>query len=478
MQFVLRACFLVLLTSICFYHSYAESTAKVELHGAGWYQFGRIMHSSDTLVPDYNYNDNWISSAGSQFTIHADISEELDAAIGLGGYQLHNAQGARTSIIRARINFYPYLTEARVTYYPFNRDNNKLFLNSGLFAYQYNRDTRNLGSYLFRGPVYPGFLFSEFEAKSLDTTVANIIGFQLHSEPLEGFSNDLIFRSETELPPVFDISLAYISSYKIMPGVEIGAGVNFYRLIPANSKVTKLDEGEFKISTLGTHPYDGDYGYYIDFDTTYAADSITVENIDTTTIRASHQGIKLMGRFSIDLNTLTQLNISKSFKLYSEVALLGIKDYEGIYPNKKERIPVMFGMYLPVPWLDEAVVEAEWYGAKYKNDYQKLYKSASPIPKGNPEYDRTDSSGYVKGTTIPFSDPYDVTNMTKDNIKWSLYLTKSFMTNTKISLQIANDHYRPFTHYFVDPTGEATEFSTAFTTLKDWYAMMKIGYNF
>lgn len=154
-----------------------EDGTKIFLNGSGWYQFGKIMHSTDTVERALNLNDNWSQNSGAQFTVTADIDEHWQGAMGLGGMPFHNAQGRPTENKNLITGFAPYITEARFSYSMGAWGQfSPLLVHAGLFPYQYNRDTRNLGSYLFRGPVYPGVLISEFESKSLDTTVGNLLG--------------------------------------------------------------------------------------------------------------------------------------------------------------------------------------------------------------------------------------------------------------------------------------------------------------
>jgi len=51
-----------------------------------------------------------------------------------------------------------------------------LSLSAGIFPFKYNPDVRNLGEYLFRGPVSPGFLITAF-----DFQYATLSGFNLNS---------------------------------------------------------------------------------------------------------------------------------------------------------------------------------------------------------------------------------------------------------------------------------------------------------
>lgn len=469
MRFFSATCPLLLLLATG--RASADDAAKLYLKGSGWFQFGQILHSSDTLSSNFNYNDNWVQNSGAQFTVIADIDENLQGAMGLGGLQIHNAQGTIQKAREMSLGFSPYITQARLTWVSDTREYSPFIIDFGLFPYQYNPDARNLGAYLFRGPVYPGTLISEFESQSLDTTVGNILGFKFRNNIGKAFTQDLIIRSETDFPPVFDLSLGYVAAFRLGEVLEIGAGANFYRLLPMRPKATKLTDREgFQIIVpdSGGHPYDGNYAY---------VDPVTG---DTTLL--SHQGIKLMGRIAFDPKPWIGSDAlgPRDLKLYAEAGVIGVKDYPGVYPSIGERIPLMVGLNLPTfKLLDEAVLEVEYYKAPFRDDYRRLIAENSPIPMNNHSYTpaREDSSGTLMGTNLPFGDPYDVTRMHKDDLKWSLYLSKTFAGCAKLSVQAANDHYRPNTQLNSDAT-TVERLESAFTTMKDWYVMARLGFFF
>ena len=107
--------------------------------------------------------------------------------------------------------------------------------------------------------------------------------------------------------------------------------------------------------------------------------------------------------------------------------------------------------------LDQLSVEAEWYGAMFRDDLTNYVietigsgKQLTPIPVAS-----TDVSG------------------ARDNWKWSIYASKVVQKHLKLSLQFANDHFRPGGSTYLNATGEA-----AFSTPKDWYWMGKAAYFF
>jgi hypothetical protein len=226
------------------------------------------------------------------------------------------------------------------------------------------------------------------------------------------------------------------------------------------SKATLLTDPEFQItdpraaSPTDPHPYYGNYAY-ID----------TVTN-DTTII--PHQGIKVMGRVSFDPKPLFGIEGwgAMDLKLYGEAAIIGLKDYAGVYPTMSERMPMMVGFGIPsFGLLDESVLEIEYYGAPFRDDYRRLMVDASTIPTNNKSYTPERTAGTE----------WDVHNMKKDNLKWSFYVSKTIQNSMKLSAQVANDHFRPFTHINSDPT-QVERLESAFTTTKDWYLMFRLGF--
>jgi hypothetical protein len=480
---------------------------RLKLSGKGWYQFGKVMHSSDTLVGQYDYNGNFIHRPGAQFTILADLGEHWDGAMGLGGFETQDPQGGiyNSTQRKSETGFKVYVTQANFAYTLGAKDAPLLKGTFGLFPFVYNPDVKNLGEYLLRGPVYPGIIMSGFESNQIDPTISNTLGLNLKST-LGGFTQDVVFKSETDLPPQFDFSLAYLAQYEKKGAFSVGFGVNFYRLLPMKPALTNLTDPAFmkdNRSALSVHhPYEQKYIYVPTDTVAFNADGTLRANArghdstngtftkvdDTTAIWSSrdttllsHRGTKLMGRFSFDPKFLFGRGPfgPNDLRIYGEAAVIGTRNYPGVYENISERIPVMFGFNIPTfGLLDDCALEVEWYGAKFRDDYYKLVKETSPIPVSNhsQEYDRkADAQGRLESdTTIAFSD-VDVEHTTKDDLKWSLYMSKTLQNVVKISLQIANDHYRPWED---SPSGATTRYESAFTDPADYYAMMRIGFTF
>ncbi len=460
----------------------AADSTFIQIHAQGWTQMGRLMHVTDTLGgtgTPVNLNGNWQQSSGAQFTAVASIGDGLEGALGFGGYQIYHSQGTSTQQRLMRTLFQNFITEARMTWFQGEKSHPDLSLTFGKFSYNYNPDVKNMGLYLLRGPVYPGYLMSGFKDFSTDTTKGNILGGRIH-QALGNFQQDLIFSNERDLPPTFDWSLAYVAKFRAFDAIEVGGGVNFYRLIPNDSKLEDVRNPEPTGDTA--HPID--------------------------TVTYSNQGVKLMAMFNVDFKKwLPVPGMGRNdFKLYGEAAVLGVKNYGSYYDNVLRRIPVMVGFNIPTfGWLDLFSLEVEWYGSRYRNslykigNYNTLYQPPSnlvpltpvltvpqPLPLSYKEYYGQDlnSNGQllinngvgfdtlqVKGTA------WDVENLTTDNWKWSLYLEKTVHRHIGFIAQVANDHFRP-RPVVVTPSNEKGGMAEAFTAPGDWYWMLRVGYYF
>jgi hypothetical protein len=432
----------------------AQDAANIKYKGAAWLQFGRVMHSTDSLVnggPTNNMNGNWIEAAGLTISSMARLSDNWEGAMGMGALQTHNARGD----VSAANNWYPYwvtfVSEARVTYTAPISESQGLQINLGFFPYNYNPEVKDLGMYLLRGFVYPGAPISGFEARGT-TAAANIFG-GMASYSFGGFKNDLLLISETENRPYFDFSVADVVSWQLGKSLNLGAGVNFYRALPRNGKNTSPKKGCNNVIS-GYAQIDTD-----DNEVCYILDTVSVDSATNTavvdTVLGSLAGTKLMGRFRFDPKALFGWEGSfgkQDLVLYGEVGVLGLKNYPKYYDDIKRRIPVMMGLNLPAfGWLDKFALEVEYYASKNFADYGKAELDYSWVPRVVSEE----------------------TNA-RDDWKWSLYFSRVMLGHLRLSGQVANDHLR----MFGPPDIGFMTFAETFATPKDWYWMFKTTYFF
>ena len=493
-----------------------------QLHAKTWTDAGRVMHTTDTL--QINYNGNWQQSMGMQVYGTAELANNLEGGFGFGMAQVYHSLGSADQEKFTLSKFINYVSEARVTYSIGDKENPTFKMDIGDFAYNYAPQVKNLGLYLFRGPVYPGFLVSGFKEFHTDTTRADFLGLHLHNG-IGNFQHDLILSSERDLPPSFDWSLGYVAKYKAFNALEIGAGVNFYHLIPENNDITNpskssvpglLNRDSALVANGGTvDPYDHIYADGGRIDTLRDASNQPLLDASGNPqlqyvpgAAYSHQGTKVMALFNLDIKRLLGVAApfgDKDLQLYGEGAIIGVKNYGTIYAKMSERMPFMVGFNFPTfGLLDFLSLEVERYPAKYKADYSKLgydrslyfknifapqllaQKSPSAIPislkdlagekytltpEGNFVNNQTGDTILVKGTDL------DPENLTADDWKWSLNLEKTLVRHIQFSAQVANDHFvtRPVRSGLISESGGLSQI---FSSTKDWYWMFRVGYFF
>ena len=435
----------------------AELPANLDFSGVGWVQYGQVAKSTDTIPS--NYNGDPMQNSGAQISVSAKLNDHLVGAVGLGVYEGHALAGQLTAGGRVTVSASPYISEARFTYTLGEKEKPMLEMTGGLFHYNYDANIKDLGLYLLRGSVYPGFLMSGFETKEV-VPIANVLGLWLHNTS-GTLSNDFIVNSETEVKPYFDLSVAYIGKAKVAQCLTLGAGVNFYRLIANDGEVSHhpFKAAFEKNDAQGLHPYDREFIYA---DTVAQAHDGLAAVVDTTFF--GFDGTKLMADFEFDPKPFLGGGAfgPDDLKFYGEAAVMGLnfdKGHKAIYGKLANRLPIVLGFNFPMfGLLDHLSAEVEWYGAKFRDDLWRLEPA-----NGN---DRPISP-------IPFDLDGTMKSYTRDNLKWAVHAAKTIQGHFKVSGQIANDHFRPFGTAGTDPTYEV-----ATSTLKDWYWMTKIAYFF
>ncbi|HEX2612454.1 MAG TPA: hypothetical protein VHO02_02525 [Fibrobacteria bacterium] len=411
-----------------------EDPMKLDLHGAGWVQFGRVERSQVGVDLSNNYNKNWMQSGGAQLGVTAKFDESWEGGLALGVVEVHLPRGARSDAGLWFPFWVPYVGEARVTYTR-TGESTKLRITAGNFGYGYNPDAKNLGMYLTRGYLYPGTLESGF---------GGIFGV-LASVEEGGFRNDLILKSEDQ-KPLYDGSIIDAASYRVTEGFELGAGVNFYRVFRHNSNLTSPGQGCGGLS-YGTCSY-------VDY-------SDTAGGNPPDTVTGSLSGTKLMARFSLDpklllgFSSVGGLAFGKAdLKLYGETALLGTQDYPIFYDDMARRMPVMMGFNFPAfGLLDYLSVETEYYASRNSSDTR---------------------GAAFGGGWVPWQSDTDLEDYNdRDNWKWSVNAARTLFGSMQLSGQVANDHLRLGGTHDIPWIGRE-----ALRTPKDWYWTCKLAYFF
>lgn len=438
---------LILLTSLmpALIQQVAGEDAKTEFHGAGWSQSGRISESYDEENALTNYKDNWLGSSGAVIVGSTTIDENWSASLGLGSVMVHLPRGtAKQSNI-----WYPFwvsfVDEAQVTYSTRGfAENGGFQLKIGAFPYNYNPDVKNLGLYLMNGYVYPGAIVSGF--KSVLSGLAKNVNGGMARYQHGGFRNDFIINSEVEDRPFFDFSIADVVNYRVHSSVEIGAGVNFYRAIPANEKATSPTKScvESDLSVYAKQ------GHAAPFSPCFIVRTDTA-GVPVDTITGSLGGTKLMGRFRVDPKVWFGSPASlgaNDLVFYGEAAVIGLKDYPVFYDNILQRIPVMLGFNLPGFGYLNWSIEGEYYASKNSSD----------------------NLGPQNGSWLPSL--FNEVDAARDDWKWSLNASRMLTDHLVLAGMVANDHLR---------LGGTHNLSSGVEVLrrpKDWYWTTQLAYFF
>jgi hypothetical protein len=328
-----------------------------------------------------------------------------------------------------RYYYYFYLTQAELTHRVKFGDNMTMSVGGGYFPYKYNDDVKNLGEYLFRSTAYPQTLTTEF-----DYPFARLAGLYLRGEYFDNVNKanlDVLLTTNTEWMAVGDINLSILGAYNFHRFFEIGAGVSFSSLISVDKSATT------PVNPNSEYVQGSDTSYY-----TFA-------------------GTKLMARATVDPKKFFSWSLfgEQDLKIYGEAAILGVKNYPAAlnspiwYMSILERIPVMAGFNVPTfKLLDDLSLEGEWWGNRYPNSLQGVVQDGLPLP-------------FLAGTLSIDSAKYK-----KDNIKWSVFGSKTFAKHYRISFQASSDHMRTFAWDW-----NRQDWEECLRGPDNWYFVLKFG---
>lgn len=401
---------------------------------------GRIYNASSR--PAEKTKKQMISRTGVYLTESGVYNERLTIQLTLGGLFWYSLPEA-TSFQSRRIYFGPGVGQATGIYaFGENPADPAATLQFGFFPHKYSESV-NLGEYLYRSGTYPGILYSggwsymnaaAYMAQGARLTVPTLNKMLTH---------DFTLYMERDLQPTNDLTPGYMLTAKPLPFLELGAGVVWSHAISLNSKRLDPHEDANKYSKTTGRPVSGD--------TTTAGLASPCANGTTSDCGYyTFKGFKTNARASLDLGVLTGVVPAGSFKLYSELALLGVEDQPFYYDDKMERMPIMFGANVPTfGLLDRLSVEAEYLKTRFPNNNSSVLEGQLPIPV---------ASGANN----------DAFSEAKTNWKWTIYAKRSIITGLDIYAQAASDHLRHF-NFAAAPGAEP-----ATPRPGDWYYVLRL----
>ncbi len=290
----------------------AEKSMELTPSGFAYFQIGQV-NRSWLRAYDHTFRQQVVG----RFTLTLNHGERLKIVAGIEGVR-------RLLILGTAVdNSHVALKEAQGVVYFGDTDRETGWWGDcaiGYFPYKYNPDARDLGEYLMRSGTYPGYIITDFENAKY-----RALGLRASAHKGTMFTHDLLFTSETNFEPYYDYSLASVSTVNLGKVLTLGAGVALNRLIPVDPEKT-TSNNEIR-----------------------NADREVVKDSKGDTLYWSLRGTKLMGRFSFDPKPFipTDFFRGNDLRLYSEFAVLGLRDIPIHYPNLLERMPVMAGFNIP-----------------------------------------------------------------------------------------------------------------------------------
>jgi hypothetical protein len=442
--------------------------------------FGQVVKGKwNESVQDANY----IQRTSVWVTQEIHVSDRLQVRAGVGGmfwYDIENPPPGEANVrpFVTSTKFGPGISRADMEYRFGDVTKPVATLQAGFFPYKYNADAANLGEYLLRSGAYPGYLSSG--GWNLMGNGYMMQGVRVNVPMFGGkLQHEFLLPVERDLPPTGDISPTYIVTAFPARGVEVGGGVSCHHCLAVKPSVTspKVRYGENATNFGNGSGIIRENPNFVD---SLPATDLTGARVDNglgstlnpryiydTTSFYTFQGVKLMARASFDPKAYVTMDMlgPQDLKVFGEIALLGVKDYDFYYEKKTERMPVMFGFNAPTfRFLDVLSFQMEYYNSPFPNSIENAYRYQMPtLPFVN-----SGPSG-----TISEQDPNlfkrDLDEVTKDNWKWSLLAKKTVVRGLTIYAQAANDNQR-----LVNWKAEQSYAPVTNIEWKDWYYMMRL----
>lgn len=450
-------------------------------------QLGRGIYGTGLAQNATLATGDWLDHFGAFINEQAVVDGRLLLSGGIGGvFQFRKPEVEDAGFDGSeRKEFFVGPTQAEAVYSLGDVSKPWLKLGTGMFWYKYNSDAADLGEYLFRSGAYPEYTVTGGYVLVASASAA-LEGFK-SSLDLGAFKADFLLTTETNLAPLYDWSPAVVLSYSVADGLlDLGAGANFKRMIsvrPSRTSPHSVANGYFvsggKSYTTNLSYYDQEISFYhTKGDPT---DSALVQAQEDTINRVlampdslpgkpaighyTAAGTLLMARASLDFKKIFNSGMfgPQDLKLYSEIALLGVKDYPFFYERMKDRIPVMAGFNLPgFRFLDLCALQVEYFHSPWLNNTSQIGNFAIDVPHFPTASDNLLSQNSYNDLAR------------KDDLKWSLLIQKKIGTNITISGQAANDHLRLVSSsYYYGPQFDHNEVTVS---KKDWYWMTQVSW--
>jgi len=444
----------------------------------------------------------WVDHFGAFITKKAIVNDRLYLSAGLGGvFQFRKPETVGAGFAyHQRKSFFIGPTESEAVYHFGDPENPWLKLGVGQFFYKYNPQASNLGEALFRSGPYPTFITTGGYVV-VNSAAANLQGFKANYQS-GALKADMLFTTETNMPPFYDWSLGLVASYSLGDGLlDLGAGVNFKRILsvrPSRTTRKTRENAYFKDPTGKYYVGNVDfYGYSAEFNlnaankayaqgNTALGDHYAVQSSRDSAAAAyvtevlslpdgdpakpamdyfTSQGNLLMARATLDFKKLFESSLfsPEDLKIFFELDVLGVSDYPVYYENITERMPIMAGVNLPTfRLLDLLSVQMEYCNSPWFNNTNYIGQKLSNIP-------------FIPIGTDDILSRTEFNDQAKhDNWKWSVLAQRTIKGRLTLSAQVASDHLRlTSSEYYYGPQFDHNEVTAL---PKHWYWMTQLSW--
>jgi hypothetical protein len=402
---------------LCFKTSYAlDPDMIIKPSGFAYYQFGQIEKTFDDGSSSGTPDKAWDQRFDIRLGVDAILHKNLEL---IGGAELGLLTNTNSTSVTLSSAFSP--KEAQGIYTFGDNPGSKtppLQVAVGYFPFKYDACATNMGEYLFsyRTGTYPPYIINDF-----DNDKARLLGVRVSGWAIDQIRGDVLLTSDQTAKPYGDYSLSFLAGFK-NAYLDCGGGVSFNRLFPIDPSMT-------------TPSADAPY---------------------------TLKGIKVMARAAFDLKPLLSPEVNALFgpqdlKVYSEAAILGVKNYGTFYDTLMQRVPILLGFYFPTfgpectsllgfSPLDFISLEGEYFGYPYRND---LPDANDPTPTGG---------------TDQFSN--------QNKIHWSIFTQKTVTKGFAIKALVGKDHFR-----YLDAGGNPTG-GEMMRANGDWHYNVRLMFSF
>lgn len=413
-----------------------SNISKIKLSGYGFFMFGQIVSGvwgDEWARPSTTFKHLWLNTCRIHLDAESDQTDWLTTKLGFELYVDYFHKGScamgKNNYVRQYKAYLPSIEG--IMHWNFEHPIvSSLTIESGLFPYTTNRQVKTLGNYLFRSTINPVSIQNKLDYPWADFLGSIVEVGLFHKKVII----DGMLQSEFTYVPFYDFTPAFGLNYKPNKIFNIGGAVAFNHAILLGPSSNTWDKNWRK-----------------------------------------WQGTKLYFMFIFDLKPLFRgMDFLKKdqFKLYAELAFIGLKDSLEVdtsnivklesmdttgldisFPANSllHRMPFMIGINLPT-WkiLDLLSIELEWFFSPYANDWFGKFDSRQALSRQPTSLDQWDNYIY------------------KDNLKWAINIRKS-AGNFELRSLIGSDH----TIYHIV---SIDNFEQTMKRPKDWHWFIELRY--